>query len=233
MKRFIWTKRVFEWDEAAQKFVTLEKEGYWYDGPMALCMDDPTMRQLAIQVFNDDGTDETDSTSKAGIGVDITGQALDENFLVRFVVDENAGNANANYSCQLEVRLEGGAYQNVNGSSTIARSFDSTKLTEDADTTQRTGSGTFLTANMGQDDVDGTAGGQTPDYVGNDEAEFVFCIQGRSADINGGENIEVRLAVADIDTYVDPEIKITFAAAAALIEPPLVHSFAVARAANY
>jgi len=205
MKRFIWTRGVWQWLHG--KYVLIEREGYDYDGPVSLAMDDPTMEQHSIQVFNDDGTDETDSTSKAGVGVDITGQALDENLLVRFLIKETAGNANNNYGVQLEIRLNGGTYQSVTDLSTIGRSSASTKLVDKDDTTQRIGSGTFVATNEGQDEVDGATG--KAGMAGNDEVEFVFCFQIRSADVNGGDNVEVRCAAADIDTYTDPEIKIT------------------------
>lgn len=216
MKRFIWTKGVWQWDEKSQCLVLLERRGYEHDGPMALAMDNPIMEQTSIQVFNDDGTDETDSTSKAGVGVDIIDQALDENLLVRFLVKETAGFANANFKPQIQVRLNGGTYQDVTGSSTIARVFDSTKLIDGNDCTQRIGSGSFLSANAGQDDVDGTAGKNAINYVGNDEAEFVYCFQVRSADVNGGDNVEVRISDGQIDVYGDPEIKITIAGATEL-----------------
>ena len=210
MKRFINTKVVCQWDEGAQDYVLIEKKGYWYDGPMALAMDTPTIDQFSIQLFNDDGTDETDSTSKAGVGVDIVNQALDENILVRFLVKETAGNAASNIRPQLEIRLNGGTYQNVTGASTIGRSFDSTKLTDGDDTTQRIGSGTFVTDNNGVDDANGAAGATS--FVGNDEAEYVYCFQVRSADVSAG-NVEVRLDPATIDNYTDTEIKITIEAA--------------------
>lgn len=207
MKRFISTKSVWQWDADLDRFVLLDRDGYWYDGPMALSMDTPTIDQFSIQLFNDDGTDETDSTSKAGVGVDIVDQALDENILVRFLVKETAGNAASNIRPQLEIRLNGGTYQSVTGSSTIGRSFDSTKLTAGDDATQRIGSGTFVTDNNGVDDSSGATGPTS--FVGNDEAEYVYCFQVRSADVSGGHNVEVRLDPATIDAYTDTEIKIT------------------------
>ncbi|MEE8598208.1 MAG: hypothetical protein V3S69_01585, partial [Dehalococcoidales bacterium] len=153
MKRFITTRYVSQWDEKSQSYILLEREGYWYAGPMSLAMDAPTIRQVSIQVFNDDGTDETDSTAKAGVSVNITDQARDENLLVRFLIDENAGNGANNIRPTLQVRLNGGTYQGVTDVSTIARSFDSTKLIDGNNCTQRIGSGTFITANAGQEDV--------------------------------------------------------------------------------
>jgi len=175
------------------------------------------MRQDAIQLFNDNGTDETDSTTKAGIGVDITDQALDENIVVRFVVQETAGFANANFRPQLEIRLNGGTYQAVNATSTIGRSSASTVLVDQEDTTQRVGSGTFLTPNEGVDEVDGRAGLNGINFVGNDEAEFAYCFQVRSADVSGGDNVEVRIDSGSIDVYGDPEIKITIVASGGTI----------------
>ena len=231
MKRFISTRSVWQWDEKSQLFRREIKEGYWYDGPMALAMDDPTITQDSIQLFNDDGTDETDSTSKAVVGADIIDQALNENILVRFLVKETAGNAASNVRPLLQIRHNGGTYQNVTGSTSIGRSFDSTKLTAGADTTQRIGGGSFVTDNNGVDDISGATGPTS--FVGNDEAEYVYCFQVRTPVI-GGDNVEVRIDAATIDAYTDPEIKITIAAGAAgLIEPPLVHSQAVPRAANY
>lgn len=216
MKRFVNTKVVWQWDEDAQDYVLIKKQGYWYDGPMSLAMDTPTMSQDSIQLFNDDGTDETDSTSKAGVGVDITGQALDVNLLVRFLVKEIAGNANSNYKPQLQINLNGGTYQDVDGASTIGQSSNSTKLTDGENCTQRIGSGTFVTENDGVDDVNGAAGSAAVTFVGNDEAEFTYCFQILSADVSAGEFVRVRISDAQIDSYVDLEIQITIEAGGAI-----------------
>ena len=209
MRRFIWTKGVWKW--VRDHYVLIERQGFDYDGPMALCMDDPTFAQDSIQVFNDDGTDETDSTAKAGVGVNITDQALDENLLIRFLLKETAGNQGSNKSARLEVRLNEGTYGLVSGGTLVARSFASTKLTEGNDTTQRIGSGTFVTPNAGQDDINGVAGSSVCDFAGNDETEFVYCVQILSADVNAGENVDFRMSDSDIDVYTDPEIKVTIA----------------------
>ena len=234
MRRFIWTRGVWKW--LRDRYVLVEREGYDYDGPVAQAMDDPTMRQFHFQFFNDNGIDETDSTSKAAIDTDITGQNVDENFLVRIVVDETAGNANNNYTAQLQVRVDGGTYQSVSGGSTIAQAFDSTKISDGSDTTQRTGSGTFVTPNAGQDDVNGRAGSAALDFAGNDETEFVFCVQIIGSDVADGAVLDFRLDPNDIDTYGIDHGSVTSTGGtggAALIEPPLIHSFAVPRAANY
>lgn len=175
-------------------------------------MDTPTFRQHQIQVFNDNGTDETDSTSKAAVGVDITGQALDENLVVRFLVQETAGNAQANYKPQIQIRLNGGTYQVIDAASTIGRASASAILVDTEDSTQRIGSGTFVSPNAGVDTGDGVAGQNALNFVGNDETEFVYCLQIRSAEVNAGDNVEFRIDPAFIDVYGDPEIKVTIAA---------------------
>ena len=236
MRRFICTRGEWQWDEQSQLYLKRRKEGYWYDGPIAKGMDTPTMRQFHFQWFNDDGSDETDSTTKAAIDTDITGQAADVNILIRFVVDETAGNANDNYSPQIQRRVNLGTFVDCSAVSTIVHASPSTKLVDGDDTTQRVGSGTFITLNSGQDDQNCKAGGQTPDYVGNDEAEFVYCIQLIGADLNNDDEIDIRISDTNIDTYgvAHARVKVSIAGGPAVLPPRNLSALqAVARMGHY
>lgn len=215
MKRFIWTKHVSRWDEALQKdvFCPEESSGYWYEGAISLAMDSAIFDQLSFRFYDDDGTNETNHTVKAAIDTDITNQALDENLLIRILLDETAGIAEANLKPALQVSLNSGAFQDVTDISTIARSFGSTGLTDGGDTTQIIGVGaSYLLVNQGQEDVSGVAGGTACDWAGNEECEFVYCVQILSADVSASDTVDFRISDGQVDSYTIPYARATIAA---------------------
>jgi hypothetical protein len=80
---------------------------------------------------------------------------------------------------------------NVTTSSSNVKAFDSTNLTNGADTTQQIGAGTFITDNNGVSE-DGS-GGPT-NFAGSDEAEYEYTVEFISADLAEGDTVYFRLA---------------------------------------
>ena len=117
----------------------------------------PDMSQTDFRARNDDGS-ETTATWKADANTNWT-QDTDENFRVRFLLTCDAVEMISAY--QLQYNLNGAGWNNVNGSSSVVRSFASANLTDGADTTQQLGAGTFVTNNNGVDESDGLTGSCT------------------------------------------------------------------------
>ena len=127
-------------------------------------------------------------------------QTMDENFRIRFLIQETNNLARANFGAQLQYNLNGGGWNNVNAASSIARSSASSVVADGADTTANLlGSGTYITNNDGFDDVDGLSGGANLDFTGNDEVEVEYSLQLRSADLSEGDTVQFR--IAGLDAY--------------------------------
>jgi len=133
--------------------------------PTILFMNTPVTNQLQFQWADDDGNEAT-STLLLSPGSDITVDldSGDVTKQLRFVVEETAGFADSNYTDIYQSDLNAsGSWESVttteNGDGVLV---DTTNLTDRAPSTQRVGSGTFITTNDGQT-TDGTPGG--PDHA--------------------------------------------------------------------
>jgi hypothetical protein len=166
-----------------------------YTNTPTLTVEAPSYDQDSFRGRNDDGTDETDGTWKAAVNTNWN-QIHDENFRVRFLIEELNDLADADVEFQLQYNLNSGGWNDVNASSSVMRSSASTKLTDGENTTeQMSGPGTFITTNAGVDEVNGLAGGSALDFTTtpNQEVELEYCLQLRSADVTGGDTIQLRL----------------------------------------
>ena len=172
----------------------------------------PEFDQDSFRGRNDDGN-ETTATWSADTNIDWT-QVVDVNFRVRFVVQETGDGAAADKTFQLEYNLNGGGWNDVNGSSSVVRAWASPNVADGADTTQQIGSGTPVGANNDAfDEVDGLAGSTNLDFSGSDEVELEYCVQIRSADVVADDTIQLR--VKNLDSYTS-----TPTITAALSTPP-------------
>lgn len=155
---------------------------------------DPPLAQAGYRWRNDDGS-ETTATWKVAENTGPGNLALDTNHRLRFVVDETGGvGAVADLQLQLQYRKNGGAYTNVNASSSNVRSSASTQFAEEAATTRQlsSGTGTFVAGAMDEDE--GLAGeGNQIDLAAGNLTEVEYCFQLRSADLVGGDTLDFRL----------------------------------------
>lgn len=118
--------------------------------------------QKTFRGRNDDGN-ETTATWKAAQGIDFS-QIPDQNFRIRFEIQETAACAGANKVWQLQYNKNAAGWVTVNGSSSVVRSFASPNLADAANLTDQLtiGTGTFIGL-TGFDEVDGAAGGNSMD----------------------------------------------------------------------
>jgi len=130
---------------------------------------------------------------------------MDENFRVRFLIEELIDVADNDLTFQLQYNKNGAGWNDVDAASTNVRS-SAGQLVDGNDTTEQlSGPGTFLTANEGQDEVNGLAGGTTLDFTStaNQEVEMEYCCQIRSADAVGGDTIQLRVINGKTSTVLD------------------------------
>jgi hypothetical protein len=93
----------------------------------------PSYTQANFRGRNDNGN-EIAATWKAAADTNWT-QKVDENFRVRFVVQETAGISAADKTFQLEYNRNGGGWNDVNAASSVVRAWASPNVADGADTT--------------------------------------------------------------------------------------------------
>ena len=188
-----------------------------------------TMEALATPTFDltgfgwfNDGT-QAGSTQIGSTDVDASDLSLDTIYQVRFEITETAGGISLNKIFSLEARVDGGSWFNVTGSSTNVRMAPSASLTNTENTTQRLGGGgTFLTPNNGVDEDDGSVGGTDNDWSGSEIGEYLHSITFRSADLSGGEAIDLR--PKNLDAYTVADASCTVASGGASIIPQIMYN---------
>lgn len=149
--------------------------------------------QASFRARNDDGS-ESAASWKAAINTDWI-QDTDENFRIRFLVQEEDDVEDLDVQFQLQYNHNGGGWNDVNGSSSVIRSSASSEFAEGDDTTQQLGAGTFISNNDCMDESNGLVGGANLDWTTttNQEVEAEFCVQARSADTSPGDAVQLRL----------------------------------------
>lgn len=163
--------------------------------------------QDSFRARNDDGS-ESAATWKAAVNTDWE-QPADENFRIRFLVEELDDVAEDDVQFQLQYNKNSGGWNDVNGGSLNVRSSASSNVVDGADTTEQlSGPGTFITNNDGFDEANGLAGGTVLDFTTtvNQEVELEYCCQVRGVDVSNGDSIQLRLVKeADVllDTYTN------------------------------
>jgi len=144
---------------------------------------------------NDDGNEIT-ATPKAAENANWS-QAVDENFRVRFVIDEIVGGTvNSEDVLQLQYRHNGDTWTDVNATSLVARSAASPNLADNSVLTRQltSGSGTFQAGQF--DEVNGLTT-MSGDLTGDELTEVEYCLQLRSTDVADADTVELRVIRQD------------------------------------
>ncbi len=124
--KFVWTKGEWQWSELLQRYVLLNREGYWYEGLWALAHNvAPTWEAEDFQFFNDDG-DITGATSIAAENVAVVktdGIAPGTIVQLKVNVGETAGAAGSgehSAGWTLQFNINGGGFTTVGAATTVA-----------------------------------------------------------------------------------------------------------------
>ena len=169
-------------------------------------MTTPLLDQDSFRGRNDDGS-ETGATWKAAVNVDWT-QDVDEIFRVRFLIQETAGGPANNATGRPQYNLNGAGWNTITTTSSVVKSVGSANtswtLTDEDETTQQIGSGTW---EGGAFDDDGLAGELNQiDIGGNEETEIEWCLQIVGADVSDEDTIQIRVVTASLgllDSYTN------------------------------
>lgn len=153
---------------------------------------------IAYRGRNDDGN-ETTATWKAAQNTAWV-QPVDVNFRVRFKVQNDTA-AISNLDVKLQYNKNGAGWVDVNATSSVVRSSASANVADQANLTEQLtgGTGTFIGATS-FDEVNGSCGGNSLDVTSTGKFEHEFCVQVRSADVVGGDVIQLRTINDDAET---------------------------------
>jgi hypothetical protein len=148
--------------------------------------------QKAFRGRNDDG-DQASATWKEAQDTNWS-QEADQNFRVRFMVEE-IGGAEAPFQpvFQLQYRKNGGAWTDVTGSSSNVRASASPNEADGTPTTQQLTGGTGTFRPCAFDEIDGASHVPGSNWAPGDPGEAEYCVQIRSADTVANDVIELRL----------------------------------------
>ncbi|MEE9499597.1 MAG: hypothetical protein V3V24_09690 [Nitrospinaceae bacterium] len=168
----------------------IQEEGYWYSGPW-IKAGAANSRSNNWGLYNDGS--ESASTLIGSLNTNPAKGDLvnDTIYLFRIAIEEDGGGSLMNFSPQLTYNHNGGGDTEVNATSSVIRSAGSgSGLTDGGDTTDRITSGdfTFDPTNEGQDEINGSAGGNTAD-LSNTGAEFVWAFTIRDVDVADDDTI--------------------------------------------
>lgn len=152
----------------------------------------PSLSQVGFRGYADTGGENTNPKANENTN---WSNLVNENFRIRFVVDETAGGAEANINLQLEYNHLAGGWNPVTSTSSVARTFASSQITDEGATTRilTSGTGTFVTGAF--DEADGIAGSsnQIDFNSGGELTEVEYVLQLRGADVSDKETIQFRV----------------------------------------
>jgi hypothetical protein len=167
--------------------------------------------------FYSDGT-ESGATALAAENTNLTGQSASAIYMVR-IGYYLTGTGSLSPAPKLQYNKNSAGWNDVNSSSNVFRPFNSSNIADNATTTNRLTLNGGTTFGAGRyDEVDGaiTTSVSLSD-TGNDETEFLFCIQAQSADIANADAVQLRLVNGNgttLGSYPGTLPQITFTVAA-------------------
>lgn len=149
-------------------------------------------------------------------------------FFLRMLFQEYNNKADNAVGWKLQYNKNGTGWNDVTTTSSNVRISVSLNLTNHGATTQRIGTGTFISSNDYVDNGDGSTG-STTNWAGNNECETLHSIQVIEADVSDGDTITFR-ALYDFTSPPDtttntPTITISKGAAYNLTIDPGVYSY--------
>lgn len=154
-------------------------------------MTSPAFTQITFRLRNDDGN-ETDATWRAAENTNATIN-VDENFRLRFCIDETASRAWTNVNWTLQYQKNGaGGYAAVSDTTPV-KIVASANYADGADCTDQLsgGTGTFLVDNNGMKEANSAA--VNSGSAGN-LFETEWCLQLDSAQMANGDYVDIRVA---------------------------------------
>lgn len=154
----------------------------------------PVYDQAAYRIGNDNGSESAYTFAAAeNTGINPT-LIADANYSLRIAVTDAIASGAGTDDWQLQVSINGGAFNNVTTSSTGAKAFNSSNLTDGGATTARLTTVDTLTFNTfvaGLISEDGLA--DNLGLTSNGYTEFVFTITLVNADLNNADVLTFRI----------------------------------------
>ena len=170
--------------------------------------------QIAFQYRDDDGTEVT-ATDRQAVNTNDTLE-LDTNYRMRIGVQgaHTGGSGSFDLTPSFQYNVDAAGWVNITTTSSNVRAVGSGNFTDDDVTTEQLAqSQTFVAGHM---DDDGSTTAVSISETG--ESEFEICFQLRSADLSGGEAVEIRIVDSGVALATYTQTPSITAASAAITE---------------
>ena len=123
-------------------------------------------------------------------------QLVDENFRLRFVIQETAGGMTNNVVFKAQYNLASAGWNDITNASSVVKSVLSSNFADEDATTQLVGSGSFLTGAMFEDTT--TIGDSNQlDFTANIETEIEGVFQIVSGDVAHDQTLQIKIVTSD------------------------------------
>jgi hypothetical protein len=142
-KRFVTTRGELQWNEKLQRFETVNREGYWYEGPWALAHTNADWESQDYRIYQDNSGEALGSeTAYENENTDRTGHTYTDQVRLRFNWGEDAAaDSNNSGTVKLQYNVDGAGWNDITTTTTDAAhaiGSNNTGLTDgDADSTER------------------------------------------------------------------------------------------------
>ncbi len=190
MKRRVHTRSVF--DIATGRLLKDEwvmHEGLWVKAGAMAAWD-----QDSYAFYVDDG--EEASSTQTGTTNTETTLNVDTTYHGRVLIQETGGADGTLMTPEWEYNHESGGWTNITTSSSVVKAVNSIYLVHEMNSTQRIGSGTFISPNSW---VTEDGGMLSLDFLSGEECEGVLAFQIVGADVSHGD--EILLRMYNMDSY--------------------------------
>ncbi len=150
--------------------------------------------QLGWGVYFDDGTEVTSTQHRihSDGGTDLMGaKTPGYTYHFRVLIDEAGMSAGTLTTPNFEYNKNSAGWNVITTSSSVVKAVSTSNIVDGNNTTQRLGSGTFITTNAWQSD-DGSLPSLT--FVASEECEAICSIQLVKGDVADGDTVELRLS---------------------------------------
>lgn len=185
-----WVNTLVLYDSAGR---VVRREGYWYGGSLAIAGAMAAWDQDSY-AFYADGTES--GSSQIGTTNTETSLNVDTNYQCRLLIQEDGGAGGNLMTPEFEYNHNSGGWLDVTTISSVVIAVDSANLTNKGDTTQRLGSGSFISTN-GWVSEDGLHPSLV--FLTSQECEGLLSFSIVSADVNNGD--EILLRMFNMDSY--------------------------------
>ena len=200
-KRFVTTRGELQWNEKLQRFETVNREGYWYEGPWALAHTNPDWESQDFRIYQDNSGEALGSeTAYEDENTNRTNHTYTDQVRLRFNWGEDAtADSNNSGTVKLQYNVDGAGWNDITTTTTDAAhaiGSNNTGLSDgDNDSTERLSGMTGPTFDGTWHELCEDGASNTSRTYSNKYTEFTFVVGFHTS--AQGSTIQFRVALGD------------------------------------